>query len=91
MFCFLMIFYLLCRLTQEDVIWHYTQVVWAKTTHIGCGLAVSNPTKGFTTTIVCNYGKAGNHENKPLYQVGPAGSACPKGTKNEDGLCASIS
>ncbi len=36
---------------------------------------------------VCNYGVGGNYVGEPVYSQGPAGSACPKGTPNNDGLC----
>lgn len=41
---------------------HYTQVIWAKTTEIGCGLAVCpDKTSVFGNIItVCNYNPAGN-------------------------------
>lgn len=42
---------------------HLTQVIWAKSTHIGCGMAVG--AKG--TYVVCNYGPAGNFINQPIY------------------------
>ncbi|MFN0200606.1 MAG: CAP domain-containing protein [Bacteroidia bacterium] len=38
--------------------WHYTQIIWAKSTEIGCGLATC-PTKK-QVVVVCNYNPMGN-------------------------------
>jgi pathogenesis-related protein 1 len=38
---------------------YYTQVVWAASTHLGCGIA-SCPLLSFPNVIVCNYGPGGN-------------------------------
>lgn len=38
---------------------HYTQIVWKKTTKIGCGINRSVPGK-WKTMLVCNYSPAGN-------------------------------
>ncbi|XP_032782780.2 venom allergen 3 homolog [Daphnia magna] len=73
---------------------HYTQVVWANTYTVGCGVAYYKSTALFGPKLpynkfyVCNYGPAGNFINGPVYAQGSAGSACPAGTKNNDGLCA---
>ncbi|RTG80994.1 uncharacterized protein DC041_0006689 [Schistosoma bovis] len=53
---------------------HYTQMVWAKTTDIGCGVA-SCPRYGLS--IVCNYGPGGNWNNEKPYEVKSRG-LCPK-------------
>ncbi len=37
---------------------HYTQVVWAETKSVGCGIAVSKD--GTKYVLVCNYGPGGN-------------------------------
>jgi len=39
---------------------HYTQVVWAKTTHIGCGAKNFLVGQWWRSLVVCNYGPAGN-------------------------------
>jgi len=44
---------------------HFTALVWATTTHVGCGVAK----KGDTTSVVCNYGPAGNMMGGEVYPV----------------------
>ncbi|CAH8595066.1 unnamed protein product [Schistosoma intercalatum] len=53
---------------------HYTQMAWAKTTDIGCGVA-SCPKNGLS--IVCNYGPGGNWNNEKPYEV-KSRELCPK-------------
>jgi len=72
---------------EGKMIGHYTAVVWAKTTRIGCGYAAC---PGMRHHYVCNYGPAGNGRNmngsnKKPYKSGRKGSACPNTLKN--GLC----
>lgn len=43
---------------------HYTQVVWAATQEVGCGVS-SCPGLTYGHTIVCNYGPGGNTGGKP--------------------------
>lgn len=56
---------------------HFTQMVWAETTHVGCGrVSWSNG-----CTIVCNYGPAGNKLAAPTYEPGaPTCETDPKFT-----------
>ena len=42
---------------------HYSQIVWRKTTMIGCGRA----TCGSNAVVVCRYSPAGNRIGKPPY------------------------
>ena len=69
---------------------HYTQLVWADTEELGCGMVYYKDDEGlFTTFTVCNYKTAGNFNlPAPIYKSGPACSACPAGYTCEDGLCA---
>ncbi|XP_035679174.1 cysteine-rich venom protein-like [Branchiostoma floridae] len=63
---------------------HYTQVVWAETNRVGCGVMECD---GFTI-IVCNYGPIGNHQGVPPYKVGTACTKCASGAGWCDhGLC----
>ncbi|KAM7540468.1 hypothetical protein Aperf_G00000027677 [Anoplocephala perfoliata] len=46
---------------------HYTQLVWANTTHVGCGVQKCN-FNGFNAVyVVCNYGPGGNFNNQRPY------------------------
>ncbi|XP_065353312.1 cysteine-rich secretory protein 2-like isoform X2 [Cloeon dipterum] len=67
---------------------HYTQLVWAKTYKVGCGLAKCSDNKGTFYNYICNYCPAGNMQgsiNTP-YQKGSKCSACP-GSCLPNGLC----
>ena len=66
---------------------HYTQIVWAKTDELGCGL-VHYKGQGYETNIVCNYAIAGNFAGDMMYKTGQACSQCPDGFTCDDGLCA---
>jgi pathogenesis-related protein 1 len=43
---------------------HYTQVVWAATTKVGCALQ-DCPALRFRSTVVCDYAPAGNDGGRP--------------------------
>lgn len=59
----------------------YTQLLWAKTWRIGCGfLYYSAPNEKSKSSLVCNYGPAGNVEGDEVYKAGDACSACPGNT-----------
>ncbi|XP_047502535.1 scoloptoxin SSD976-like [Penaeus chinensis] len=70
---------------------HYTQMVWAETSEVGCGAVYHGPCAGSfpeCKTYCCNYGPAGNILTRPIYETGPAASNCPNGKSEEyDGLC----
>ena len=66
---------------------HYTQVVWADTEFVGCGM-VNYRKQGYEVILVCNYAVAGNFAREVMYKVGEACSACPSGYSCEDGLCS---
>ncbi|CAH8623837.1 unnamed protein product [Schistosoma haematobium] len=53
---------------------HYTQMAWANTTDIGCGVA-SCPRYGLS--IVCNYGPGGNWTDEKPYEV-KSRELCPE-------------
>ncbi len=43
---------------------HYTQVVWAETTHVGCALGHC-PGLAYEYVVVCDYGPGGNDGRQP--------------------------
>jgi len=45
---------------------HYTQLVWANTTRLGCGRAKCENVK-YTNNVVCNYAPGGNYNNVKPY------------------------
>merc|ERR1711936_996994 len=70
---------------------HYTQVVWADTTMVGCGLTYFLEAGWYSKLVVCNYAVAGNLEGGALYQEGAGCGTCPPGTACDttyDALCA---
>lgn len=80
----------------KKVTGHYTQVVWAETTQVGCGYIQHHKKQGgrlwHRHILVCNYAPTGNTfmngKGQPLYKQGTSCSACPpEFPKCEDGLC----
>merc|ERR1711971_120637 len=67
---------------------HYTQVVWADTEELGCGMVYYQGDSFFETLIVCNYAKGGNFLGSEMYKAGTPCADCPTGYTCEDGLCA---
>ncbi|CAH1965723.1 unnamed protein product [Acanthoscelides obtectus] len=70
----------------QFMIGQYTQLVWAKTRYIGCGISIfldiqsSTPKKKFYNhRLVCNYGPAGNILGHTVYQKGIPCSKCAWG------------
>jgi len=59
---------------------HYTQVVWADTTEVGCGLTYYQDGIWYKTLVVCNYAIGGNWNGGTMYEIGTGCSACPAGT-----------
>lgn len=69
----------------SGVIGHFTQQIWADTTHIGCGYAVYSDTYPNSYYVVCNYGVGGNIRNQPIYQQGTKCSEC-----KENSVCSTV-
>jgi hypothetical protein len=77
----------------DKTIGHWTNMVWAKTTKVGCAvkLCPANPanTKVQTehTYVVCNYSPAGNWLNWLIYEKGTPCSKCQSGSTCSSPLC----
>jgi len=74
---------------------HYTQVVWADSYALGCGINWCDSLEGLSgwsgTYVVCNYGPGGNWEGKKPYGKDEC-SSCPDEADNcDDGLCSETS
>ncbi|XP_022106668.1 cysteine-rich secretory protein LCCL domain-containing 2-like [Acanthaster planci] len=71
---------------------HYTQLVWAKSRSLGCGMAfcksVSNTKWRDVWIVTCNYGPRGNTAGHKPYKPGPKCSKCKSGFGEcYNGLC----
>eukprot|EP01083_Nonionella_stella_P100361 282942_1 len=58
---------------------HFTQVAWANTKYVGCGVAdcSSSPAKGkYKSVFVCNYYPAANMPNVYPYPCTPGDTGC---------------
>jgi len=69
---------------------HYTQLVWAATDRVGCGLRYYQDGVWFTTLTICNYAKGGNMVGDDMYKVGAPCTRCPPSTTCDatfPGLC----
>ncbi|CAH8582650.1 unnamed protein product [Dicrocoelium dendriticum] len=51
---------------------HYTQIVWANTKAVGCGVTncAGKPNFPYGMYLVCNYGPGGNYNNQYPYEAG---------------------
>ncbi|BFZ19714.1 hypothetical protein BsWGS_22753 [Bradybaena similaris] len=75
---------------------HYTQVVWANSLAVGCGVKYCERLQGAEQhgfsrgyNLVCNYGPSGNYVGQKPYEMGEPCSPCPKDRKFcVQGLCA---
>ncbi|CAH0407284.1 unnamed protein product [Chilo suppressalis] len=50
---------------------HYTQMIWANSTRVGCGISQTKKGRMTTTLYVCNYGPTGNWIGQTPYQPSP--------------------
>ncbi|KAE8605423.1 hypothetical protein XENTR_v10015128 [Xenopus tropicalis] len=73
---------------SDKMIGHYTQVAWAKTYLLGCGLAFC-PGNYYPYVSICHYCPMGNMINsiKTPYEAGEWCASCPESC--EDKLCTS--
>lgn len=70
---------------------HFSQLVWAQTSKVGCGSTSYREGKWFSTLYTCNYGPNGNFIRGEMYKSGRRCSACPSGTScssSYPGLCS---
>jgi len=67
---------------------HYTQLAWADTYKVGCGVSGFQKEKWWKRLVACNYAIGGNVNNKELYIIGEPCSKCPSGTTCKNSLCA---
>ncbi|UMM33491.1 hypothetical protein L5515_006958 [Caenorhabditis briggsae] len=66
-----------------------TQMVWAETHLIGCGVSVCPKDNRFKYVVVCHYEEPGNKKDANIYEEGTTCSNCPEnfGCDNNTGLC----
>lgn len=50
--------------TCSGICGHYTQIVWAATTKVGCGIHTC-PGLTYGNSVICNYGPGGNSGGRP--------------------------
>lgn len=78
-----------CRFSA--VTGHFTQVAWADSFLMGCGLSEYRETYGgrpwYTRLYVCNYGPAGNIIGDWMYRAGEACTSCGAESYCYYGLC----
>ncbi|PIO68425.1 SCP-like protein [Teladorsagia circumcincta] len=72
-------------LSQRTDMLQFTQMAWASTTHVGCGVKLCNG----NYVVVCRYNPGGNTVNEKIYNVGPKCSQCVSCTTSYlyQGLC----
>ncbi len=63
--------------TCAGVCGHYTQVVWANTSLVGCAY-VHCPSVTYSYIILCNFWLGGNYAGEALYETGDACTMCPE-------------
>jgi len=66
---------------------HYTQVVWAETSAIGCGISKCDFISNFNNPgylVFCHYGPSGNWWGEDPFAKGSKCSACPSNAPNCD-------
>jgi len=66
---------------------HYTQVVWASTSSVGCANVYYFDGSFYQNLVVCNYAVAGNLQGGTMYTQGTACTSCPSGTSCVASLC----
>ncbi|XP_035675323.1 glioma pathogenesis-related protein 1-like [Branchiostoma floridae] len=76
---------------EQKVCGHYTQVVWADSYQLGCGVTKCASVAGMNDAIlvICNYGPRGNFIGRRPYVLGERCSECRQGDNcSMGGLCS---
>lgn len=68
---------------------HATQVLWSRTTHLGCAAIQFEESGRARINIVCNYGPGGNYIGDKVFEEGAPCSSCGGESCNSayNGLC----
>lgn len=61
---------------------HYTQIIWARTKYVGCGIGNCNKRNSL---VVCYYLPSAKRASQPAYTIGSQCSRCPESA--DGGLC----
>ncbi|EGT43618.1 hypothetical protein CAEBREN_29503 [Caenorhabditis brenneri] len=80
--------------TQDSGIGYASQMVWARTGYIGCGVKncgvdLNTFTQDYRIVVVCHYREMGNVIDDPIYEEGEVCTNCPafRSCEEETGLC----
>ncbi|CAH1107671.1 unnamed protein product [Psylliodes chrysocephalus] len=76
--------------SYDKTVGHYTQVVWAETKEVGCGMTTYVENGWYNFLFACNYGPGGNMAGSPVYKTGSPASDCSSGlsvNSKYPGLC----
>ncbi|XP_037741239.1 peptidase inhibitor 16 isoform X1 [Chelonia mydas] len=79
------------KCTVGQMCGHYTQVVWANSERVGCGMQFCKTLHGVEDSdlylLVCNYDPPGNVRGRKPYKEGPPCSKCPEGYTCRNSIC----
>ncbi|XP_038235573.1 peptidase inhibitor 16 [Dermochelys coriacea] len=79
------------KCTISQMCGHYTQVVWANSERVGCGMQFCKTLHGVEDPdlylLVCNYDPPGNVRGRKPYKEGPPCSKCPEGYTCRNSIC----
>jgi len=70
---------------------HYSQMLWATTSRIGCGVTAFRSGRFNSRLYVCNYGEGGNVLRQEVYKIGRGCGECPASCSNDyPNLCTKL-